>query len=272
MLCIGSPRPNHFGPEDRRLLEALATQAAIAVQNLRNAEAVQNYEEQQLEAERIAAIADVAGNMVHRINNTIGAIRPLIQQIEMKARQGRLDEGYLQEKLERIRTSADQALDVARQIRRPFQWVSLQPVDVNESIAAAWADLKTPVGVKVHIEYDESLPLVTGTRQLDEVFRNLMRNGLEAMAGTGGILSVYSQQLDERWVEVTVADTGPGIAPEVRDGIFQIGTTTKPGGTGLGLWWSRVFLRRLGGDLILDKHDGDGCAFRVVLPISVGTD
>jgi signal transduction histidine kinase len=249
-------------------LETLANQVAIVVQNTHYMEAVRTYQEQQVEAERIAAIADVAGNMVHRINNAVGAIRPLIQQVEMKLDQQGLEEDYLREKLQRIKKSADQTLEVARQIRRPFQWVALQPIDVNESIAAAWADLKTPVGVKVSIKYDETLPPVTATRQLDEVFRNLMKNALDAMAQDGGVLVVRNRLLNDRWVEVIVGDTGPGIAPEIRDKIFHMGTTTKAGGTGFGLWWSRTFLRRLGGDMILEERDGRGCVFKVILPVS----
>jgi GAF domain-containing protein/CheY-like chemotaxis protein/anti-sigma regulatory factor (Ser/Thr protein kinase) len=268
LLGIGSPQVGEFGPDDRRLLEALANQAAIAIQNARYLQAVRVYQEQQVEAERIAAIADVAANMVHRINNTVGAIRPLIQQIEMKLERDQLDEDYLYEKLQRIRENANHTLEVARQIQRPFQLVPLQPIDVNESIAAAWADLKTPVGVKVSIEYGQDLPPVKATRQLDEVFRNLMKNALDAMAQEGGLLLVRSRRLDDRLVAVMVKDTGPGIPPEIRDKIFRMGTTTKPGGMGYGLWWSRMFLRRLGGDMVLESQEGRGCMFTVTLPIS----
>ncbi len=50
--------------------------------------------------------------------------------------------------------------------------------------------------------------------------------------------------------------------------MFEMGATTKPGGTGFGLWWSRTFVRRLGGDILLETHDGEGCLFRVLLPIN----
>jgi GAF domain-containing protein/CheY-like chemotaxis protein len=267
-LGIGSPEPGEFGPDELRLLAVLANQAAIAIQNARYFETVRLYREQQVEAERIAAMADVAGNMVHRINNTVGAIRPLIQQIEIKMARGELDEAYLRAKLEGIRLSADRALDVARQIRRPFRSVPLEAIDVNESIAAAWADLRAPVGVKVKFDCADNLPSVTATCQLDEVFRNLIKNAFDAMADMGGLLFLCSRQRDDHRVEVVVRDTGPGIPPEIRDKIFQIGATSKPGGTGFGLWWSRTFLRRLGGDIELGKADGKGCAFRVLLPTS----
>ncbi len=267
LLGIGSPHPGQFGDDDRRLLEALANQATIAIQNARRLQALRVYQEQQIEAERIAAIADVAVNMVHRINNTVGAIRPLIQQIELRLKRGQLDDGYLQEKLLSIRESADHTLDVARQIRRPFQSTPLQPVDVNASIAAACADLKTPVGVSLEVDYAD-LPLVKATHQLDEVFRNLIKNAMDAMAKGGGTLLVRSRCLNDQLIIVTVQDDGPGIPPELREKIFHMGTTTKPGGMGFGLWWSRMFLRRLGGDMTLHSHQGQGCTFTVTLPIN----
>ena len=269
LLSIGSPRPDEFDPADINLLEDLARQAEIAIQNARYLQTVRNYQEQQVEAERIAAIADVAGNMVHRINNTVGAIRPLIQQIEIKLDRGKLNEDYLRDKLGGIRESANRTLEMARQIRRPFQSAPLQPIDVNQSIQAAWADLKPSVGIDVKFDYGENLPPVEATQQLDEVFRNLMKNALDAMGQQGGLLSVRSRRKNERMVEVTIRDTGPGLPLELREKVFRMGVTTKPGGLGYGLWWSRMFLRRLEGDMVLESREGQGCTFAVTLPTSV---
>jgi len=267
LLIIGSPRQEEFDPDDRRLLEALANQAAIAIQNARHLETMRKYQEQQVTAERIAAMADIAGNMVHGINNTVGAIRPFIQQIEMKLELGELSDDYLREKLTKIRENADRTLDVAQQIRRPFRSIQPEPIDVNASIAAARAKLSEPVGVRVDVQYGENLPPVWATNQLDEVFGNLMRNALDAMSDGGGLLLVRSRRAGNRWVVVTIKDTGPGIPPHILDKLFHVGTTTKRGGMGYGLWWSRMFLRRLGGDIVVKSDEGRGCEFTVTLPI-----
>jgi GAF domain-containing protein len=256
-----------FTPDDERVLEIFASQSAIAIQNARYAQTIRTYQEQQEDAERMAAMADIAGNMIHRINNTVGAIRPLIQQVELKLAQSRLDEDYLRRKLQEIRSSADRTLEVARQIGRPFQPAPLQPIDVNQSIAAAWTDLTAPVGIRVNVEYGADLPQVTATRQLDEVFRNLIRNALDAMADHGGSLWMRSQRIGNH-VVVAVQDTGPGIPPHIREKIFHMGTTTKRNGMGYGLWWSRTFLRRLGGDMTVESGEGQGCTFTVTLPIT----
>ena len=281
MLCVGGQSVgvlqvsdkrdgSDFTPDDARLLEISASQSAIAIQNARFSQTIRAYQEQQVDAERMAAMADIAGNMVHRINNAVGAIRPLVQQVEIKLAQDELDDEYLREKLRGMREGAERTLEVVRRISTPFQSFPLQPIDVNKSLDAAWADLTAQVGVSVDFDYGVNLPPVTATRQLDEVFRNLMQNALDAMADEGGSLLICSQQRDDRTVVVTVKDTGPGIPPHVREKIFRLGTTTKRGGMGYGLWWSRTFLRRLGGDIALESQEGQGCVFTVTLPISEG--
>jgi two-component system NtrC family sensor kinase len=122
----------------------------------------------------------------------------------------------------------------------------------------------------VDFDHGVNLPPVTATPQLDEVFCNLMKNALDAMADAGGFLSVRSRRRDERTIVVTVKDTGPGIPLRIREKIFRLGTTTKPGGMGYGLWWSRTFLRRLGGDIAVESEEGRGCVLTVTLPISEG--
>ncbi|MEA3341776.1 MAG: ATP-binding protein, partial [Chloroflexota bacterium] len=225
------------------------------------------FQEQKVEAERSAAMADIAGNMVHGINNTVGAIRPFVQQIEIKLARGELSDDYLREKLGKIRENADRTLEVARQIRRPFHSIQPEPIDVNEAIAAARAKLTEPVGVEVDITYGENLPPVRATHQLNEVFGNLMRNALDTMSDEGGFLLIRSRQASDRWVVVTVKDTGTGIPPQIRDKLFHVGATTKRGGMGYGLWWSRMFLRRLGGDIVVQSEESQGCTFIVTLPI-----
>ena len=267
ILVISSPELDAFGPDDLRLLETLANQASIAIQNARYLQELRAYQERQVEAERMAAMADIATNMVHRLNNTIGVIRPFTQQIEGKLDRGDLTDDYLRSKLHSIQESADRTLEVARQIRRPFRPIQPEPIDVNECIATAQAELTPPVGVQVHIQPGVNLPPVEATRQLEEVFRNLMRNALDAMADTGGVLTVRSRRINDRLVIVTVTDTGPGIPLEMQDKVFNIGTTTKRGGMGFGLWWSRTFLRRLGGNIMVKSEEGQGCTFTVTLPI-----
>jgi GAF domain-containing protein/DNA-binding NarL/FixJ family response regulator len=117
ILAIGSPEPTKFGPDDLRLLEALANQAAVANQNARYAQAANLTQDRRSAAGAAAAQVGTDGSLVHRINYTVGAIPALIQQIELGLEQGTLETSVLREKLRGIRDGADLALEMLQQIR-----------------------------------------------------------------------------------------------------------------------------------------------------------
>jgi signal transduction histidine kinase len=145
-----------------------------------------------------------------------------------------------------------------------------QVVDVHELLDATLTMLaaKIPQGVRMVREYDRSLPAIPAyAAELNQVWTNLIDNALSAM-GTEGTLTVHTGREDD-CVLVDIADTGPGIPPEVRPRIFEPFFTTKPvgEGTGLGLDISyRIVVSKHHGDIRVDSRPGR-TVFRVVLPI-----
>ncbi|HEY1877921.1 MAG TPA: ATP-binding protein, partial [Rhizomicrobium sp.] len=94
----------------------------------------------------------------------------------------------------------------------------------------------------------------------------LMRNALEAMQEVQRReLVVTTRQLDAEMVEISVADTGPGIAPEISSKLFQPFMTTKPHGMGVGLSISRTIIEAHGGRLWVEPNPGGGTIFRLTL-------
>jgi signal transduction histidine kinase len=100
--------------------------------------------------------------------------------------------------------------------------------------------------------------------QLQQVFINLTLNAFDAMPDGGELLISALQR--ERAIEISFADTGPGVPAEVRDSLFEPFASTKPGGTGLGLSVSYGIISEHGGELVLDSDDGPGARFRITLP------
>ena len=105
--------------------------------------------------------------------------------------------------------------------------------------------------------------------QLQQVLMNLMLNGIEAMKvmGTGGELTIKSQQDDNPHLLISVSDTGMGLEPEQEEQIFNAFFTTKPQGTGMGLAISRTIVESHGGRLWASPNPGQGATFRFTLPI-----
>jgi PAS domain S-box-containing protein len=221
-----------------------------------------------VKAETLAAIGDMTGIMAHRMNNTLGAARANLLNIERKRARGELASEFVEESLQQVMGSIDKALEMLKTLSRPFRSdKELEKVNVNSCLSSALKPLTIPEGIQVIEDYTKDLPTVMATREyLIEVFGNLMTNAIEAM-GDSGRLGLCST-LANNWVEVSVMDTGPGIPEELQENIFELGYSFKKTGDGLGfgLWWSRTFLERLGGSLHVESQVGAGSKFVVRLP------
>ena len=102
--------------------------------------------------------------------------------------------------------------------------------------------------------------------QIEQVVFNLVRNAIEAMADTARRILIISAALTpEQMIEISVADTGPGLSPEVRERLFEPFVTSKPSGLGVGLSVCRVIIEAHGGDLQAHDNPGGGTVFRFTL-------
>jgi signal transduction histidine kinase len=99
-----------------------------------------------------------------------------------------------------------------------------------------------------------------------QVILNLLINAIEAMPG-GGWLNIEARLADGQ-VEVTVADSGPGLSPDVLTKVFQPFNTTKEGGTGLGLSVSHSIIEQHGGTMLAENAPGGGAVFTIALPLA----
>ena len=108
-------------------------------------------------------------------------------------------------------------------------------------------------------------------QSLTFVFRNLIENAITAMNGVGSIL-IHVSAL-QNWVEISVTDSGPGIAPEIHSQIFELNfsRTALPGKMGFGLWWVKTLMTRLGGSVTVESDGQQGTTFRLRLPTPDGS-
>jgi signal transduction histidine kinase len=123
--------------------------------------------------------------------------------------------------------------------------------------------------VAIRTELAAELPKITAERvQLQQVFMNLMLNGIEAMTDSGGELTVKSEAQDGQ-LKFSVSDTGVGLPIEKKDQIFSAFFTTKPQGSGMGLAISRSIVDSHGGRLWATANDERGTTFHFTLPIQI---
>jgi signal transduction histidine kinase len=177
----------------------------------------------------------------------------------------------------RLVTDVTRAADIISRISFLFKKGALQHelVDVNELIREMIVLLRSEAArysISIHSNLANDLPKIMVDRvQLQQVFMNLMLNGIESMKdmGTAGELTLRSQPGDSSQLLISVGDTGVGLLPEQVEQVFNAFYTTKAQGTGMGLPISRSIIESHGGRLWASPDRGRGATFQFTLPIEV---
>ena len=225
---------------------------------------------------RVTTVGELTASIAHEVNQPITAAVTSAQTALrwLEARPPEL--GEVRDALSRIVRAGRRAGDVIRQIRALVakapprkDWVEINAA-IREVVELTHGEaLKN--GVSVRTDLAEGLPLIQGDRvQLQQVILNLVVNGIEAMAGASERsreLRIRSRRDDAGGVCVTVADTGPGLAPEAPEQMFAAFYTTKPGGLGLGLSICRSIIEAHDGRLWASPNEPRGAIFQFTLPI-----
>jgi hypothetical protein len=221
------------------------------------------------EKDRLAALGMLAAGVAHEVNTPITGISSYTQMMLEDTEES--DPRYeLLKKVERQTFRAarivNNLLDFSRERDEASRPVDLAPL-LQESIDLL-KERRLDAGVTLGVvDLARGLRVTGNDGELQQVFTNLIINAIDAMSPAGGKLSVRLQA-DDRWVWVKVQDTGPGIATDQLESIFQPFFSTKlgKGGTGLGLSISYNIVRRHGGELRVASHQGEGTEFIVELP------
>ncbi len=301
VLSILGPPDGSVAEGRRELLESLAAQAALAIENARlYAETRKSYEDLQaakdqlVQAEKLRALGEMAGGVAHDFNNLMSVILGRAHLL----RDGKADlEGGLQ-------MIEQAALDGAETVRRLLGFARVQPeagyapVDLAALVAQVleltrprWKDEAQRRGAPIEVDLvSEPVPAVWGNAaELREALVNLVFNAVDAMP-EGGRLTLGTRRpghpcrRDGRrrgegevpddvatgsgdLVEVFVQDTGVGMAPEVRRRAFEPFFSTKGAkGTGLGLAMVYGVVGRHGGEVLVESQEGEGTTVSLRLP------
>jgi signal transduction histidine kinase len=267
VLKIAARYPEQLKPFDAELVEHFRSQAAIAIQNLHRTESLRA---RVVTAERKHAMADLARSVSHDVNNALGSMLPLVQQMQVDLQEGVLAPAAFAEDLEHVQKS----LQVCRRIFGGMLTFSRNAArgsgyaQVRRAIETASAILKYGMSrsaIELQVNVPDDLPEVACSQtDLEQVFLNLLTNAREATPH-GGRIAVAVHAIDGM-VEISIADTGCGIAAENLPRVLEPFFTTKPHGSGLGLSICRSVLWQVDGTLRIHSAPGGGTDVRVVVP------
>ena len=231
-------------------------------------------ERKMLEMEKFAATGRLAGTIAHEINNPMEAIKNAIFLLREKV------EPEAQPIYDALKSETDRVTRIVRQMlglyRNAGQLATFDLNAIAEDTLTLFARPLAKAGVTVKKHLGKLPPMKGSADQFRQLLSNLVVNAQDAMSDSGGKLVVGTSHIRStrgsyEQVSIVIADTGSGIAPEVRKTMFEPFVSTKgEKGTGLGLWIVKGIVESHGGRSQVRSSAGRGTIFRIVFPVSRG--
>lgn len=235
--------------------------------------------------QRLESIGLLAGGIAHDLNNVLSPILMAMDIFKL-----RYPSAEDRDRFEMVRKSAERGASIVRQVLTfarglDGERMRICPSHLIKEVRQLLCET-LPRNIEIPLEIEGALPMIIGDpTQIHQVLLNLGVNARDAMRGTGGVLTFGARRVavgegrgtdsglrvpSGDYVEISIRDTGCGIAPEVMERMFEPFFTTKPRGEGTGLGLSTVLgiVRGHGGGLDVTSRPGQGTVFTVLLPVA----
>lgn len=237
--------------------------------NVREA-ALDQAQSQLIQSEKMAAFGQLGAGIAHEVKNPLagilGCAQLSLRKVDRETPVGK-NLTLIEKETRRCKSIIENLLRFARQEK-----AILEPIHVNPVVADAIAIVGHQLGMhKITVEQElaDGVPEIHGnSNQLQQVLMNLMINAQQAMEGEAGTVRITTLHNESGHVEIRVADTGPGMTPEIKEKLFEPFFTTKPGGkgTGLGLSVSFGIVKDHNGEIRVESEPGQGATFVLTFP------
>lgn len=270
---VGDPNSQlvHYGitPEQARLRWMPWLWAAGLLLTVLLAITVFRYQRQRA-AER--AWTAMARELAHQLGTPISSLQGWVEVLGLSRRDRPGDMRQVE-----IAGAIGEDLVRLERVSRRFELIGRDPELKRVSLKVVIAELRDYMearlprlgpGVALHVDVVDDLPDVRGHQVLLAwALENVVKNALDAMAGTGGSITISARAGEPGWVNVRIRDTGPGVPFEIRDRVFDPGVTTKSGGWGVGLTLTRRIVEGVHrGKIELLERGERGVTFQARLP------
>lgn len=234
---------------------------------------LQELQSELLHVSRLTALGEMASSLAHELNQPLGAIANYLGGSRMLLERPEIPRARLGEVLDKANAEALRAGEVIRRLRdfvgrgEVERRIEHLPKLIEEAAALALVGAKD-LDIRVRLDLHSEVDLVLADRvQIQQVVLNLIRNAIDAVQDTDDRnLAVTVVPTDGDRALISVADSGPGIDPDIADRLFQPFVTSKASGMGVGLSISRTIVEAHGGRIWAEPNPGGGTIFRFTLP------
>jgi len=282
-------KPANFTEDDAKIAKALGDMAAIALRRIRAEEGLINYsnqlekmvekrtqalqeaQEQLIRKERLAAIGEFTGGIVHDLRHPLSVIANVVYLLNSTITDP--DEETV-EYLAMLTEEVNHAKNIITNLLEFARTGEAKPTSapIDKLVEMVFEKHPPPDGVITEINLSDDLPPVyIDLGHIKQVLTNLIENGYDAMA-EGGKLSVNGKRYKGNRIQITIRDTGTGIPPENLEKIFEPLFTTKQKGIGLGLAITKTLVEANDGRIEVESENNVGTTFRIFLPMAKETD
>jgi len=266
-----------FSVAERTLLEGLATQAAIAIENARLVEDLRRSRQQVLRADRLGTLGTLAAGLAHEINNPLVSIHTFLSLAASKRAED--DEEFWGDyhrlacqEVDRIRGLVATMSRLSRSGVEQSPRVHCDPVALMNEVVTLLASEAAAGEVEIQVSAAPDAPKLTAVRdQIHQMLLNLLLNAIHASSPGGNvqIRITPGQQGGRKGASIEIIDSGLGIAEEDLERIFDPFFTTKgpDQGSGLGLMICHRIVADHQGTIEVSSRPGESATFRVFLPV-----
>lgn len=227
-----------------------------------------------MKANKTSATGALSASIAHELNQPLGASNLNIQFLKMKLEKGALNPDLGKEILDSLEADNNRAATNVKSLRSIFSEGSSNAEEVQlGGLISKVLDIIKPElkskNIQLQLRDDDGLVIIVNPAEVEQVVLNLLNNAIQALANSGTLqrLIVIEAIRAEELVYLSVSDKGPGVLAEFKPQLFELLSTTKQTGMGIGLWLCRHIISRYGGSIRYEEAIGGGAKFMIKFPI-----
>lgn len=226
-----------------------------------------------MKANKTAATGALSASIDHELNQPLGASNLNIQFLKMKLEKGVFNPELGKEILDSLEQDNKRAATIVRSLRSIFtegesnsQEVQLGNL-ISQVLDIVRPELKSK-NIQIQLRVDDDLMVQVNSSEIEQVILNLLNNAIQALANSGTLQRRIAMEAikDGNSIQLTVSDNGEGVPAEFKSQLFELLSTTKQTGMGLGLWLCKHIVTRYGGSIQYEDGVGGGARFVIKLP------
>ena len=228
-----------------------------------------------LKANKTAATGALSASIAHELNQPLGASNLNIQFLKMKLEKGAINSELGREVLDSLEADNQRAASIVRSLRSIFieGESNAEEVRMGDLIAKVLEvvapELKSK-NIQIQLRVDDRLAVKVNPAEIEQVILNLLNNAIQALANSGTLLRRITIEVAQssKMVRLSISDNGGGVSTEFRPQLFELLSTTKQSGMGLGLWLCKHIVTRYSGSIHYEDAPGGGAKFTFELPLA----